>query len=81
MELSDMQRLSIEFDKRCLADLDLEMPRLSAKYLSAVFTLAHLEEVSPYFVHLQAARIGTKTVYNDLRKYGYVWNKQDWVQA
>jgi hypothetical protein len=80
-KLTDSRRQSIEFDRRCLADLDLKMPRQSAKYLEAVFVLANMFETSPYFFHIDAARKGHAVLYRELRDLGYTWDvqKQEWV--
>ena len=79
--LSDMQRLSLSFDKRVLGDLGLSMPRLTQKYLDAVFTLSELQATSPYFYHVIAARDGREVLYCQLREVGYVWDKSEraWV--
>ena len=82
-KLTDSQRQSIEFDRRCLADLDLKMSRLSAKYLQAVFTLASHFETSPYFFHVDAARKGQEVLYRELRDLDWTWDveKQEWTLA
>ena len=75
-----MQKTSLDFDKKVLGDLGLKMPRLTTKYLDAVFTLAGLQSTSPYFYHVIAARQGHQAIYNQLHDLGYTWDpaKKAW---
>jgi len=69
----------IDFDKRCLADLGLKMPRCTPKYLKAIAAHSHHYGVSSYFGHIQAARRGTQWLYRDLQKMGYTWENNRWT--
>lgn len=69
---------SLDFDKRCLADLGLTMPRCTQKYLSAIAFLSHLYETSAYFFHVSAARHGTNWLYTDLEKHKVRYTKGEW---
>ena len=74
--LSDMGKRTLQLDKKCLADLGLKMPKCDPKYLSAVYLLAKLNRVSPYFLHLSAARSSPKRLWQSLEGYGYTWDKK-----
>lgn len=71
-------KTSLDFDRRCLADLGLTMPRATKKYLAAVDLQASLLGVSAYFVHLAAARYGANRLYKELNKQGYQWRGGGW---
>lgn len=78
MELSKLQKQQLAFDRDTLKSLGLRMPRLTQKYVSAVYLLAQVEQVSPYFFHLHAARGSQETLYSSLREFGYSWSGKDW---
>jgi len=69
---------SLEFDKRCLGDLGLTMPRCTQKYLSAIAFLSRLYETSAYFFHVAAARNGTAWLYAGLQTHKIRYNGGDW---
>lgn len=69
---------SLEFDKRCLSDLGLKMPRCTQKYLSAIAFLSRLYQTSAYFFHIAAARNGTDWLYAGLQTHKIRYNGGDW---
>lgn len=79
MQLSRNQQWQIINDRRTLADRGLKIPRLTEKYLAGVYVLAKLDQTSPYFFHLHAARHGRNIIFKNLGKSGYLWNGQEWI--
>jgi hypothetical protein len=76
MELSKLQQRQLTFDRDTLKSLGLKM--LTEKYTSAVYLLAKLEQVSPYFFHLHAARGSQEILYSELKNAGYSWSGNNW---
>lgn len=76
--LSKLQKRQLAFDRDTLKSLGLRMPRLTPKYVSAVYMLAKVEQVSPYFFHLAAARGGQEILYSSLIGLGYLWDGKNW---
>lgn len=81
-KLTPVQQQSLEFDRKVLQDMGLTMPRLTKKYVSAVFILSEWYFTSACFLHVMAARRGRHYIYNDIRHCGFVWNtrRQAWVK-
>lgn len=65
-------------DRPAILDLKLTPPTLTKKYVAAVDQLSKLDQVSPYFFHVLAARRGHKVIYAALRKCGYRWMNGTW---
>lgn len=79
-KLTPVQEYSLEFDRKVLKDMGLRMPRLTKKYVSAVFVLSDLYFTSACFLHVMAAQRGRRYIYKDMEQHGYVWNtrRQAW---
>ncbi len=78
MKLTAMQRASLKTDREVLHDLGLKMPRITPKYWLAVGKLSDRDNVSPYFLHLLAARRGQQVIYAEMKQLGYTWQNGKW---
>jgi hypothetical protein len=78
---SILEELSIQTDKRALADLGLKMPKLTPKYWGAVRILAAHQSVSTFFIHLEASNFGVKRLYRKLAQLKFEWYDKRWVKT
>jgi len=74
-------QLNLKSDRATLADLGLKMPRCTPKYLATVSTLSAHWGVSYYFIHIQAARWGTASIYREAAALGYTWTGERWTSS
>jgi hypothetical protein len=79
MNLSWNEMESLRLDSLAMKELGLRMPRLSKKYLKAVYLLQSIYKTSAYFFHLSAARNGRDDVFRGVQKFGYTWTGDDWI--
>lgn len=77
LTLNSAEKRLIKFDAKCLGDLGLQMPRITAKYWAAVQALARIQNTSSYFMHVAEAR-QKGSLYHWLADYGYVWDGTTW---
>lgn len=77
--LSPGQSKCLAFDRRCLADLGLSLPRVTRKYWFGAMRLASFRSCSVYFIHVLAARFGFGYVYEELEGIGFCWRGGRWV--
>ncbi len=78
VKMSRMERMSLKTNREVLRDLGLKMPRVTPKYWLAIKKLSDRYNVSPYFLHLLAARKGLKAIYAEMKQFGYAWLDGKW---
>jgi hypothetical protein len=80
VKLSTVERMSLEFDRKVIRDMGLKMPRITPKYWLAVKALSQVDNTSPYFYHLFAARKGQRAIYTQMKQLGYSWKHGKWYR-